>query len=325
MNLFEGLNSGSEQDFHHSVVAIQASRGGVHHGIGSDTLPKHEALRFKVPQNLGFPGKALAKVVVPESASQPYQVYVNFMGLTGPSGVLPSHYSEWVMERCKQKDESMRDFLDIFHHRVISLYHRAWEKYQYPLQYLRRLQTGQSDPISLALHALAGTSTSSQLYVGGLFSQTIRSAQALKQIVQLISGCQVVVHQRVGQWLSLNESEQTQLGGRFTPEGQHAQLGRSATLGSKIWDVGSAIDIDIQADSQAAAQRLLPGGPLLDLLQQTVAAYLPNHIRPRWSLSARYRDMPSGRLGHCSLALGRGASLSMNSRHMEQYTKIVIA
>ncbi|GAB1621709.1 type VI secretion system baseplate subunit TssG [Agarivorans albus] len=325
MKLFDTLNSGSEQDFHHSVVAIQAGRGAQHNGVGSDTLPKNEALRFKVPQNLGFPGKALERVEAPVSENQPYSVFVNFFGLTGPSGVMPRHYSEWVMDRCKQKDESMRDFLDIFHHRLISLYHRAWEKYQFPLQYQRQQQTNKKDPISSALHSLSGTSNHTQQYLGGLFAQSIRSAQGLKQIVELISGSKVVINEHLGQWLSLSDEEQTSLASRVNPEGQHAQLGRSATIGSKVWDVGSALEIEIHAANAQGAQQLLPGSKTLSLLQETVAEYLPAHVRPRWSLMARYRDMPSSRLGKTGLGLGQGSALTINSKRMDEQTKIPIA
>ncbi|GGB20100.1 type VI secretion system baseplate subunit TssG [Agarivorans gilvus] len=325
MKLFDSLNSGSEQDFHHSVVAIQAGRGALHNGVGSDTLPKNEVLRFKVPQNLGFPGKALERVEPPNAGDQPYTVFVNFFGLTGPSGVMPRHYSEWVMDRCKQKDESLRDFLDIFHHRLISLYHRAWEKYQFPLQYQRQQQTAQQDPISRVLSSLSGTSSFTQQYLGGLFSQSLRSAQGLKQIVGLISGCKVVVNERLGQWLSLSEAEQTRLASRANPEGQHAQLGFSATLGHKVWDVGSAIEIEIHAANATRAQQLLPGSKTLSLLQEVVADYLPTHIRPRWSLMARYRDMPSSRLGSSGLGLGQGSALTINSKQMDEQTKVPIA
>src|SRR5947199_9804372 len=62
---------------------------------------------------------------------------VNFMGLSSPTGVLPTPYTELIIERAQKKDNGFRDFLDIFNHRLISLFYRAWEKYRFFVRYER--------------------------------------------------------------------------------------------------------------------------------------------------------------------------------------------
>jgi type VI secretion system protein ImpH len=56
---------------------------------------------------------------------------VAFLGLTGPLGALPRPYTELVMQRIRKGDFALRDFFDIFNHRLIQAFARAGEKYRF--------------------------------------------------------------------------------------------------------------------------------------------------------------------------------------------------
>src|SRR6266498_4733090 len=105
--------------------------------VGCDSIPAKEVVRFHSLLSLTFPPSAVHDVVPSDDGASPAQMTVAFMGLTGLLGVLPRHYTELLLERMRHKDQTLRDFLDLFNHRLISLFYRAWEKYRLPMAYER--------------------------------------------------------------------------------------------------------------------------------------------------------------------------------------------
>ena len=141
-------------------------------------------VRFGAHAPVAFPASQIQELERPPDG--PVRMRVNFMGLTGPLGVLPLMYSELVIERLRARDRTMRDFFDIFNHRMISLFYQAWEKYRFTIPYER----GERDPFSHHLLALLGLGTpglqdrqdvadDSLLFYSGLLSLHARSATAL--------------------------------------------------------------------------------------------------------------------------------------------------
>jgi type VI secretion system protein ImpH len=117
-------------DFIQAVRLLQA-RASNRGSVGHDTAPGHEVVRFAVHRDLGFPASQIHQLL-PGSTDleKPPLMTVAFIGLIGPSGVLPTHYTELVIEDSGTEDEpgALADFLDMFHHRLISLFYRAWER-----------------------------------------------------------------------------------------------------------------------------------------------------------------------------------------------------
>ena len=137
----------------------------------------------------------------------PVRMAVNFMGLTGPEGVLPYSYSLLISERMRARDTTLRDFLDLFHHRIISLFYRAWEKYRFGVAHERN----QRDIVTQHLKDLVGLGESRLqerlairddvlLFYAGLLAPQQRSAAALQQLVGDYFGVRVEVEQFVGGW-----------------------------------------------------------------------------------------------------------------------------
>jgi type VI secretion system protein ImpH len=99
--------------------------------VGSDHPHDREAVRFRAYPSLKFPASEIHEIEPPREEGGPARMTVAFFGLTGPLGALPQPYTELLIERIARKDRTLRDFLDLFNHRLVGLFYRAWEKYRY--------------------------------------------------------------------------------------------------------------------------------------------------------------------------------------------------
>ena len=214
--------------------------------IGRNSIPSREVVRFRSFLSLMFPPSAIYNVSRSENLAAPVQMEVAFLGLTGIQGVLPRHYTELLLERVRQKDFALRDFLDIFNHRMISLFYRAWEKYRFPVGYERARLSAQNgyEPFSSSVFHLIGMGTGGLrgrlrsgderlLYYSGLIGQQPRSASALQSLLSDYFGVPVAVRQFVGAWLSIDNENRTRL---RSGDINNNELGITALLGSKCWD-----------------------------------------------------------------------------------------
>src|SRR5205823_3675278 len=84
--------------------------------IGRFSNPRDEIARFGTHAKVSFPASEIQSLERRDDA--PAEMRVNFMGLTGPLGVLPLAYSELVLDRLRNRDTTFRDFLDLFNHRI---------------------------------------------------------------------------------------------------------------------------------------------------------------------------------------------------------------
>jgi type VI secretion system protein ImpH len=193
---------------------------------------------------------------------------VAFMGLTGLLGVLPRHYTELLLERMRRKDEGLRDFLDLFNHRLISLFYRAWEKYRFPIAYERAVSKAEGeDRFTRQLFDLIGLGTKGLrgrlevedeplLFYAGLLAQHPRSASALEGLLRDYFEVPVTATQFVGQWLPLSQANRSRLG---WGEANNA-LGESAVAGKRVWDQQAKFRLQLGPLSFTEFCQFLPSG-----------------------------------------------------------------
>jgi type VI secretion system protein ImpH len=237
--------------------------------VGRFSKPEDEAVHFRAHNTLAFPASQIQEIEYPENF--PPQMSVNFMGLTGPMGVLPYCYTELILERARAKDRTLPAFLDIFNHRMISFFYRAWEKHRFPVTYY----LGDEDLFTHHLLDLIGLGTpglqdrqaapdDALLHFTGLLGMQSRSAAALEAILRDYFLVPVEVEQFSGAWYRLDPSTQTCM-----EEEDHAseQLGGGAVVGDEIWDQRSRVRVKLGPLTLAEYRDFLPEGTAFEPLR----------------------------------------------------------
>jgi type VI secretion system protein ImpH len=234
--------------------------------VGRYVSPSKEVLRFCAHVSMPFPASQIQRVEWPENRSP--RVVINFMGLAGPSGLLPLYYTELIVERLRHKDPALRDFLDIFNHRMISMFYKAWEKYRFGITYER----GDRDTFSQHLMDLIGLGTKglshrlevrddSLLYYAGLLSLRPCSAAGIERILWDYFDVPVQVEQFVGAWHQLEESNLCRFEAFIEGESNPSeQLGGGAIVGDAIWNQQSGVRIKLGPMGLEQYLDFLPSG-----------------------------------------------------------------
>jgi type VI secretion system protein ImpH len=207
----------------------------------------------------------------------------NAFGMFGPNGPLPLHLTEYARDRKRNcSDPTMARFLDLFHHRLISLFYRAFANGEPTVQFDRpdsdRFATYLGSLIGLGMPSLCNRdfiSDRTKLYFAGHFVLQNRNVDGLKSLLNDSLRIPVDVEQFVGEWTNLPKDVCWRLG-------SNAMLGKDTILGSRCWLCDSKIRITLGPISRIEFMKLLPGGKALRRLSGLVRAYLGDTIA--WDL-----------------------------------------
>lgn len=272
--------------------------------IGFDGDPRHETLRLRAALDLAFPATEISGL--DDSGERP-ELSVTLLGLVGASGILPGHYSRLVLETSRDNNMALRDFLDIFNHRALSLFVRAAEKYRLPLAF-ERARTRGSDSFSAALLALIGMRGPAMqdrqaipdetlIFYAGHFSHGLRTADALRQMLSEFFDRPVGITQFQGHWADLLPSEQTQIGGRGANLQCYATLGVSAVLGTRVWDVQGSFRITLGPLDYAQFRGFMPDAAHMAQLAALTRSYAGPALGFDVQLTLKGSEVPALVLG----------------------------
>ncbi len=231
--------------------------------LGHSLLPSEEVVRFTSKPGFAFPPTEISSIECKDK-DRPVNMEVAFMGLTGPSGVLPHWYNELVLDTVYHKNTGLKDFYDIFNHRFISLFYLAWKKNNLPASY----RHGEEDTVSNYFRSLAGLMAPGLVermglpqkslvhYYSGLLSRQIPSAVTIEAIVETFSGTTVNVEPFVERVIHISPEDQTQIGLA------NGQLGIDAVCGSVAWECQTKFRVNLGPMDYDGFQRFLPDGEM---------------------------------------------------------------
>lgn len=194
------------------------------------------------------------------------KIKLNSLGMLGPNGPLPLHFTEILREReTGKRDETLSNFIDIFHHRFATLFYRAWSQSQSVVSLDRESNANFSNYVSrilgdeptelkdlpLPLHA--------RLSAAPHRVRHARNPDGLVATIQNYFKVPVQLHEYMPSWIELETHDKTCLG----QLSDSSILGQGAIAGEKVYD------------KQSQFKLVLGPMPLTQYLQ-----YTPNKSKP---------------------------------------------
>ncbi len=289
--------------------------------FGTARKPADEPIRLGQTADLSFaPGPLHA--VAPATATSKPRIEVRFFGLFGPNGPLPYHLTEHARQRLiHHGDATFARFADMFHHRLLMLFYRAWAQAQPTVG----LDRPGDDRFAAMVAALVGIGSPdllqrdqapdhTKLHFAGILASQVRNADGLANLLSGFLRRPVVVEQFVGSWLELAPGERTRIsaaGARRKNAG--VALGGGAVLGQMVWDRQHKFRVHVGPLDHDVFESLLPDGEALPSVIALVEQYVGAELAWDLHLSLKPDQVKPCRLGRQG-RLGLTSWLGMKNR-----------
>ena len=277
------------------LVKLLENETNTSNEVGDFTPVNLEKIKFKTNPQLNFepaPIKSIQRVkkqnqqrkrseAAPKETMQS-ELEVNFWGLNGSAGTLPFHYSELITQRMRNNDYALRDFIDIFNHRSLSLFYKSWQKHRPWLQHpskdevVSKYKVNHHQEILKGLTGLSGEHNASfnkpegaWLNYAGFASARICSASTLKQAINHHFDLSVRINEFKGQWEHMPADVRARLADRKS-NGMNNVLGVSALLGARCWNAQNRFEVEIVEIEYEQFMTFSPGSEKLNALYELI-------------------------------------------------------
>lgn len=268
--------------------------------LGRAARPKAEPIRLGQDPSLAFAPATIAEFLA-ATAGQPERMTVWSFGLYGPNGPLPTHLTEYVRERLRQHDDpTLARFSDIFHHRLLLLFFRAWSDAQPTVS----LDRAGDDMFGRHLASLVGigepsarqrdaVSDHAKLHHAGHLTRFTRNPEGLQRAIGSYFGIKVDLQEYCVNFLELEPAQQT----RLSRLPCNSQLGVDTVVGARVPDAQSKFRLRMGPMTLAQYERFLPGQPDFKALVDWVRTYLGIEYAWDFELVLRHDEVPAAQLG----------------------------
>lgn len=280
--------------------------------VGTSNRSSEDPVRFSQEPSLAFAPSTVWEYRDP-NAKSPARLFVNFMGMLGPHGPLPLHLTEYARERERiHKDPTFARFLDVFNHRMLSLFYRAWAVNRMPPSYDRAAFARddiRADRYSFYIGSLIGLGMESlrgrdaledraKLHYAGRLMPMSKSAEGLRAVIEQYTGARVEIEEFVGRWLDLPRQYHCRIGNHAerascTLGGDHG----GAVAGERVWDCQSTFGLRLGPMTLERYLRLLPGTPSHARLSAWIRNYIGEEFSWRAVLVLGAKEVPRTQLG----------------------------
>jgi type VI secretion system protein ImpH len=239
------------------IEAISAPRAR----LGYSQTPREDAIRVGQYPSTAFAPTTIYSIEPRGNRSAPV-VRILSLGLFGPNGPLPLHITEYVRDRIRnQNDPTLVAFADIFHHRLLSLFYRAWADAQ-PAVQMDRPGQNRFDVHVGSLSGFGFGSTrgrdsvedQAKLFATGHLVRLTRNPEGICKAVSHYFQVPVRLKEYVRSWVDIPAGEQTSLAGQTVSN----QLGMGAIAGARTPDVQSRFRLELGPMGLQEYEHFLP-------------------------------------------------------------------
>ena len=265
--------------------------------LGYASRLRDEPVRLSQHVSLAFVGQELEDIESGGNA-HPYRLFCNFLGLLGSNGPMPIHYTEHAMQRAAHhNDPTFREFIDLFNHRMLSLFYRAIAESDPAIN----LDRGQSSRYSDYVAAIGGNLSAmgnerdslpdgARFNFAGWLGARTRSPSGMQAMVNSYFGLSCEIIEFIGDWLPIPQEERFRLGSHQS----NCELGVSTYAGRKVWSISHKFRIRIGPMTWDEYSLFMPGAKRNGELRDLVKSYYGDEFD--WDLELVLREGEARRL-----------------------------
>lgn len=226
------------------------------------------------------------------------ELSVRFLGLLGPMGPLPLAVTEEAYGWQLAQDSAFAEFLDLFNHRFLELFFRAWADARPIAQNDRRdadrFKRYVGAPVGLGsprVELIDSVPNMAKLAFAGLLSARVKSASRLRSFLSGLFDVAVEVDEFIPMVLHLEPDDQSQLGAK------NSGLGVDMMVGASVATFEEKIRVRVYTQDLAEYESFLPSGVNADKLADAIVFYVGHELEWDVELALPVSAAPAAQLG----------------------------